>query len=120
MSAAVTAPTREVAALEAVGLAMRFGDAAVLEDVGLRLERGQEALLLGANGVGKSTLLRLLAGLLTPDAGTVRVDGADADERRGWATACSCSTRRAYAKVVPARASRAALRARALSWRGAI
>ena len=43
-----------------------------LEDVSLRLERGQRLGVIGRNGAGKSTLLRLIAGILEPDRGTVR------------------------------------------------
>ena len=43
-----------------------------LEDVSLRLERGQRLGVIGRNGAGKSTLLRLIAGILEPDRGVVR------------------------------------------------
>ncbi len=43
----------------------------IFQDVSLRLKRGQRVGLLGANGVGKTTLLRVMAGILTPDRGSV-------------------------------------------------
>ena len=50
---------------------------AVLRDVSLRVERGDFVTIVGPNGAGKTTLLKCLAGLLTPDSGTVvRASGA--------------------------------------------
>jgi ABC-type multidrug transport system fused ATPase/permease subunit len=46
-----------------------------LRDVSLTVERGQKVALVGASGSGKSTVLRLITGDYTPDAGTVRVNG---------------------------------------------
>jgi ABC-2 type transport system ATP-binding protein len=48
-----------------------------VDDVGFRVRRGELFGLLGANGAGKSTILRVLAGLMTPDDGVVRVNGVD-------------------------------------------
>jgi ATP-binding cassette, subfamily F, member 3 len=48
-----------------------FGAELILDDVSLRLERGDHAALVGTNGAGKSTLLRIMAGLEEPDAGNV-------------------------------------------------
>jgi ABC-2 type transport system ATP-binding protein len=50
----------------------------VLSDVTFSVERGELFGLLGANGAGKSTVLRMLAGLVLPDAGSICVEGADA------------------------------------------
>lgn len=58
-------------------VAKRFKKTRVLEDVSFKLPERGVTVLLGANGEGKSTLLRLLLGLLAPDAGTVRVLGLD-------------------------------------------
>jgi putative ABC transport system ATP-binding protein len=49
----------------------------VLADVSLEIARGELVAILGESGVGKSTLLNLVAGLERPDSGTVVVDGAD-------------------------------------------
>jgi ABC-type polysaccharide/polyol phosphate transport system ATPase subunit len=46
-----------------------------LHDVGFKVERGESLGIIGANGAGKSTLLSLLAGLVPPDKGAVRVEG---------------------------------------------
>ena len=56
---------------------------AVLDDVSLRVERGQFVSLVGPSGCGKSTLLRILAGLVAPDAGDAAVDGAPVIGRPG-------------------------------------
>ncbi|MFF4852094.1 ABC transporter ATP-binding protein [Streptomyces sp. NPDC001194] len=53
----------------------------VVREVGADIASGETVALLGPNGSGKSSLLRCLAGLRTPDAGTVRYDG---ESVRGW------------------------------------
>jgi ATP-binding cassette subfamily F protein uup len=50
-----------------------FGDRTIVRDLSLRAQRGDRLGLIGPNGVGKSTLLKLLLGKLEPDAGTVRL-----------------------------------------------
>lgn len=56
------------------------GETEVLTDVDLALQPGEKASLVGPSGSGKSTLLSLIAGLLRPDRGTVRIDGRPIDE----------------------------------------
>ncbi len=68
--------------LEAEGLACRRGGRLVFEAVSFALEPGDALLLLGPNGSGKTSLLRLLAGLARPAAGTVRWRGRDIREER--------------------------------------
>jgi iron complex transport system ATP-binding protein len=78
--------------LAAEGLSVDRGGRRILDDVSLALEGGCFVALLGANGVGKSTLLSILAGMLAPDAGTVTLDGValaaiprrDLARRRGF------------------------------------
>ncbi len=60
--------------IEIEGLSVRLGGARVLESVSLSVERGDLVALVGPNGAGKTTLLRCVNGVLTPDAGTVRID----------------------------------------------
>ncbi|MET9021940.1 sulfate ABC transporter ATP-binding protein [Actinopolymorpha sp. NPDC004070] len=55
-----------------------FGDTPVLRDVSATVESGSLTALLGPSGGGKSTLLRVIAGLEQPDSGTVRISGVDA------------------------------------------
>jgi putrescine transport system ATP-binding protein len=59
------------------GVSKRFSDVAALERVSLDIFEGEFFALLGPSGCGKTTLLRLLAGLETPDDGRVLLDGAD-------------------------------------------
>ncbi len=71
--------TFELASLE--GVSFSFDGDPILEDVHLRIERGEFVALVGPNGSGKSTLLRILLGLL-PVEGTVRLLGQPPDELR--------------------------------------
>ena len=59
------------------GLAKRFGAVAAVTDVGLVAADGRITALLGANGAGKSTTLRMLYGVLRPDRGRALIDGLD-------------------------------------------
>lgn len=61
--------------IEARGISKRFGATQVFEDISFRLSRGGSTALVGANGTGKSTLLRCLMGLLPVSGGEVRVLG---------------------------------------------
>ena len=63
--------------LAAEGLWRRFGNRVAVADVGLSLAQGEVVGLLGLNGAGKSSLLQMLAGVVTPDRGRVHVDGED-------------------------------------------
>jgi ABC-type Fe3+/spermidine/putrescine transport system ATPase subunit len=63
--------------LELAGLVKRFGAIVAVDGVTLALARGEILALLGPSGSGKTTMLRLLAGFETPDAGRVLVEGAD-------------------------------------------
>jgi biotin transport system ATP-binding protein len=62
--------------IEITSASVRLGGRIVLDGLTLRLTEARIGIL-GRNGSGKTTLLRLIAGLIAPDAGTVRVDGAD-------------------------------------------
>jgi branched-chain amino acid transport system ATP-binding protein len=68
--------------LAADGLNVFYGASHVLHDVGIALQPGEAVSLLGRNGMGKTTLLRAIVGLVPPRRGTVRVDGVDV---AGWA-----------------------------------
>jgi heme exporter protein A len=69
-----------VAALEVEGLARHYGEREALTDVSLSLSAGDTLVVFGPNGAGKSTLLRVLATLLRPHAGSVRVLGSSLPE----------------------------------------
>ena len=55
----------------------RFGGLAAVDDVSFDIEAGEFFALLGPSGCGKTTLMRLIAGFETPDAGRILIDGAD-------------------------------------------
>ncbi len=59
------------------GLHVRFGEVEAVAGVDLTARAGQSTALLGRNGAGKSTTMRVLAGVVPPSAGTVLVDGHD-------------------------------------------
>jgi putative ABC transport system ATP-binding protein len=63
--------------LEIDGLSRHFSDRAVLRNVSLRLRAGEYVAIVGESGVGKSTLLNLIAGLDRPDGGRLALDGQD-------------------------------------------
>lgn len=56
-------------------LTLRLGDTVVLDDVSLELVPGRMTAIIGANGAGKTSLLRSLAGLVCPESGGVSLDG---------------------------------------------
>ena len=63
--------------IEVQGLTKSFGPRKVVDDVSLTVEKGEIAGFLGPNGSGKTTCIRMMCGLLTPDAGQGRVLGHD-------------------------------------------
>lgn len=65
-------------ALELSGVVKRFGATVALDGVDLEVGAAEIVVVLGATGAGKTTLLRTIAGLETPDAGSVRLGGRDA------------------------------------------
>ena len=65
------------ALLAAEGLELAYGEASVCRDIAFDINPGEIVTLLGANGAGKSTTLRAVAGVLIPRAGTIRLAGQD-------------------------------------------
>jgi ABC-2 type transport system ATP-binding protein len=63
--------------IELSHLTKKFGDLVAVDDLTLKVERGEFFALLGPNAAGKTTLVRVLAGLLKPSRGTARVAGFD-------------------------------------------
>jgi simple sugar transport system ATP-binding protein len=55
----------------------RFGAVSVLQGVNLQIAPGEVVGLVGDNGAGKSTLMKMLAGAVTPDSGSIRIDGEE-------------------------------------------
>lgn len=82
---AVTAPapapampdTAHPPAIDVRGLVKRYGDRTVVDNVSMQVETGEIAGFLGPNGSGKTTTIRVMCGLLTPDAGEGQVLGHD-------------------------------------------
>ena len=63
--------------LELSGITKTYPGVKALDNVGLRVERGEVLGLIGENGAGKSTLMKILGGVAEPSAGTIRIDGRD-------------------------------------------
>jgi branched-chain amino acid transport system ATP-binding protein len=61
--------------LDVSGLAFAYDGAAAVRDVSLTVQPGEIVALLGANGAGKSTTVRMIAGVLRPQRGTIRFEG---------------------------------------------
>lgn len=72
------ATTAAAPAVELIGVSKRYGRTVALDSVGFSIAPGELFALLGPNGAGKTTLLHILCTILSPDAGTVRINGIDA------------------------------------------
>ncbi len=68
------------ALIEIERLTKRFGAFTAVDDISLRVAKGEVLGFLGPNGAGKSTTMRMLAGFMTPTAGTARICGDDVVE----------------------------------------
>ena len=64
------------------GVCLAFDEKVILRDVSFTLQTGHTKIFLGASGAGKSTILRLILGLLKPDAGQIFVNGERVDNMR--------------------------------------
>jgi len=73
--------------IRVTNVSKNFGDFAALKDVSVDIPSGALTALLGPSGGGKSTLLRIIAGLEHPDSGTIEIEGQDSTrlspQRRG-------------------------------------
>ncbi|MBR4233222.1 MAG: ATP-binding cassette domain-containing protein, partial [Bacteroidales bacterium] len=63
--------------IEVQHLSKSFGNKKVLEDISFYIKKGEFITFLGPSGCGKTTLLRMIAGFLQPDEGTILMDGKD-------------------------------------------
>ena len=68
-------------AVEVKGIEKTFGEMRALRGIDLAADRGECLVIFGPNGAGKTTLLKILATLVKPSAGSVRLDGADIREK---------------------------------------
>ena len=75
-------PEQAVTALEVTGLRVERGSSAVVHDVSLSARRGEIVAMMGASGSGKTTVLRAIAGLDPPAAGTIAIDDLRIDASR--------------------------------------
>ena len=67
--------------IEVQHVSKKFGNFVALDDVSFSVPPGELVALLGPSGGGKTTMLRIIAGLEAPDAGVVLLEGEDATER---------------------------------------
>jgi branched-chain amino acid transport system ATP-binding protein len=72
----MTAPASDHA-LEVIGLKKAFGGLAVTQDVSLAIRPGERRLIIGPNGAGKTTLFNQISGDMRPNAGQIKLFGAD-------------------------------------------
>src|SRR5438045_8460952 len=63
--------------LELAGISKSYPGVRALDDVSLRVHRGEGLGLIGENGAGKSTLMRVLGGVIAPSDGVIRIGGQD-------------------------------------------
>jgi len=68
--------------IEVDGLTRRYGDFTAVDQVSFRIRQGEIVGLLGHNGAGKTTIMKMLTGYLEPSAGEIRIDGLDIKTRR--------------------------------------
>jgi manganese/iron transport system ATP-binding protein len=73
----ITAHEVDAPSLELTGVSVRYEQTLALDDVSLLLHRGDRVAIVGPNGAGKSTLFNVVAGVLKPDRGAVRIYGSD-------------------------------------------
>ncbi|MFC6998491.1 ABC transporter ATP-binding protein [Rufibacter roseus] len=74
---------RSISVISIKNLVKSFGDLDVLRGVDLDLYKGENLVVLGKSGTGKSVLIKIISGLLRPDEGTVNVLGEDVPQLRG-------------------------------------
>jgi branched-chain amino acid transport system ATP-binding protein len=70
--------------LEAEGLELAYGEAAAVRNLSFHVDEGEIVTLVGANGAGKSTTMRAVAGVLLPRAGRIRFEGRDVTRLPAW------------------------------------
>ncbi len=63
--------------IELKGVAKRFGPKVVLDGIDLSVEQGESLVIIGGSGTGKSVTLKCILGLITPDRGSIKVDGQE-------------------------------------------
>ena len=77
LEVAVDEPHRILPAVEFRDIHLSFDDKKILDGVSFTIKRGETKIILGRSGGGKSTIIRLILGLLKPDSGQILIDGED-------------------------------------------
>ena len=70
-------PKIEIPKIEIMGLTKAFGKKVVLDGIDLVVEKGQSMVVIGGSGTGKSVLIKCILGILTPDKGSIKIDGQE-------------------------------------------
>lgn len=65
------------AKIELIGVCKRFGPKVVLDGVDLTIGKGESLVVIGGSGTGKSVLIKCILGILTPDSGSIKIDGQE-------------------------------------------
>ena len=73
------------AKIELTGIKKRFGPKVVLDGVDLSIEKQSSTVIIGGSGTGKSVTIKSILGILTPDEGTIKIDGQDVTRLKGAA-----------------------------------
>ena len=73
------------AKIQLIGVKKRFGSKVVLDGVDLTIDKQSSTVIIGGSGTGKSVTIKSILGILTPDEGTIRVDGQDVTRLKGAA-----------------------------------
>src|SRR5215510_14492472 len=68
---------RAIPAIEFRNVVLAFDERVILDNLSFKVMMGETKIILGGSGGGKSTIIKIVLGLLKPDAGTVLVDGED-------------------------------------------
>src|SRR5215211_9223122 len=68
---------RAIPSIEFRNVVLAFDDRVILNDLSFKVMKGETKIILGGSGGGKSTIIKIVLGLLKPDAGQVLVDGED-------------------------------------------
>ena len=76
--------------LELDGLTRRFGDVVALDDLSFAVEAGRKLGFVGPNGAGKTTAMRIVLGVLEPDAGSGALARASRSRRRHASASATC------------------------------
>lgn len=75
--------------LEVTGIAKRFGGVQAVKQVDFELYKGEILGLLGPNGAGKTTVFNMIAGMIVPDSGAIKLDGKDITAYSPWEVCAS-------------------------------